>query len=160
VCGTESSAWRTVPGVPFGTSIEVRALTRSPTWNRAALIVAHLSTVKTVTSSILHIAGKESRDARRRGIDTEAALAIMQRIRTDQEHTMPRTPYEVKFAGLLRGIAEAKAQGADVIMIHRPEVLGDTYAELIESLNRIAAAELRLMILPPNQRGEATTLTL
>jgi hypothetical protein len=87
-------------------------------------------------------------------------LAIMQRIRTDQEHTMPRTPYEVKFAGLLRGIAEAKAQGADVIMIHRPEVLGDTYAELIESLNRIAAAELRLMILPPNQRGEATTLTL
>jgi hypothetical protein len=40
------------------------------------------------------------------------------------------------------------------MMIHHPEALGDTYAELIESLNRIAAAELHLMILPPDQRGK------
>ena len=50
-------------------------------------------------------------------------------------------------------IAAAKAKGADTMMIHHPETLGDTYAELIESLNRIAAAELHLMILPPDQRG-------
>ncbi len=39
------------------------------------------------------------------------------------------------------------------MMIHRPEVLGDTHAERIESLNRIAAAGLHLMIPPPDQRG-------
>jgi hypothetical protein len=50
-------------------------------------------------------------------------------------------------------IAAAKAKGADTMMIHHPETLGDTYAELIESLNRIAAAELHLMILPPDQCG-------
>ncbi len=73
---------------------------------------------------------------------------------------MPQTYYEVKFARLLRMVAEAKTQGADTIMIQRPEVLGDTYAELIESLNRIAVAKLRLMILPPNQRGKPATVTL
>jgi hypothetical protein len=66
---------------------------------------------------------------------------------------MPPTRYEVKFAALIRRIAEAKAKGADTIMYHRPEVLGNTYTELVESLNRIAAAKLRLMILPPDQRG-------
>lgn len=72
---------------------------------------------------------------------------------------MPQPRYEDKFAGLLRAIAEAKTQGADTIMIHRPETLGNTYTELIESLNRIAVAELRLMILPSNQReGLAVTL--
>jgi hypothetical protein len=62
--------------------------------------------------------------------------------------------YEVKFASLLQAIAEAKTQSAGTMMIHHPEALGDTYAELIESLNRIAAAELHLMILPPDQRGK------
>jgi hypothetical protein len=51
----------------------------------------------------------------------------MQRIRTDQERTMPQTRCEVKFAGLLRMIAAAKAKGADTMMIHHPETLGDTY---------------------------------
>ena len=73
---------------------------------------------------------------------------------------MPRARYEDKFAGLHRTIAEAKTQGADTMMIHHPETLGDTYAELIESLNRITAAELRLMILPPDQRGKPATPTL
>jgi len=77
----------------------------------------------------------------------------MQRIRTDQERTMPQTRYDDNFAGLLRAIAEAKAKGADTMMIQHPETLGDTSTELIESLNRIAAAELHLMILPPDQRG-------
>jgi len=79
----------------------------------------------------------------------------MQRIRTDQERAMPKTRYEIKFAALLRAIADAKMQGADTIMIHHPEALGDTYTEVIESLNPIAAAGLRLMILPPDQRGNA-----
>jgi hypothetical protein len=105
---------------------------------------------------ILHVACKESHDTRWQRIDTGPASALMQCIRTDQERTMPKTRYEVKFAGLLRAIAETKTHGADTIMIHRPEALGDIYTELIESLNRLAAAELRLMILPPDQRGKPT----
>src|SRR6266542_7019539 len=46
--------------------------------------------------------------------------------------------YERKFAGLLQLCEEARSGNLDVIVIHHPEVLGDTYDELIESLNRIA----------------------
>ena len=33
-----------------------------------------------------------------------------------------------------------------------PQTLGDDYAELVESLNRISAAGLKLQIVPPNER--------
>jgi hypothetical protein len=68
---------------------------------------------------------------------------------------MPRKSslaYQRKFAPFIRMLAEAKAQGALSVLVHHPQVLGDTYAELVESLNRLAAAELALRILPPSQR--------
>lgn len=62
------------------------------------------------------------------------------------------TPYEKKFASLLKAIADSKAQGVDTLMVFEPQALGDDYQELLESLNRIAAAELHLAILPPKLR--------
>jgi hypothetical protein len=51
--------------------------------------------------------------------------------------------------------AQAKAQGIDVVIIHHPEVLGDNYSEIVESLNRLSAAELKLLIVPTDQRGKS-----
>ncbi len=63
--------------------------------------------------------------------------------------------YERKFAGLLQLCEEARSGNLDVIVIHHPEVLGDTYDELIESLNRIADCGLRLAIPPRAERPHA-----
>jgi hypothetical protein len=61
--------------------------------------------------------------------------------------------YEVKFEGLLRLCRDAKKSGIDHVVVHHPEVLGDDYAEIVESLNRIADANLRLQILPRTDRA-------
>jgi hypothetical protein len=65
----------------------------------------------------------------------------------------PHVPYDVKFEQFLKLCAQAKAQGALSVLIHHPEVLGDTYGELLESLNRLAQAELALRIVPPSERA-------
>lgn len=62
--------------------------------------------------------------------------------------------YEEKFRSLIELCRQAKENNIDVVMIHHPEVLGDNYEELVESLNRISGVGLRLVILPPDQRGE------
>ena len=67
---------------------------------------------------------------------------------------MSKPSYEEKFKSFIEMCAQAKADGVDAIMIHHPETLGDTYAEVIESLNRLAASELQLAIVPPSQRGK------
>ena len=64
----------------------------------------------------------------------------------------PSIPYERKFAQFLKLCADAKAQQIDVVSIPSPQTLGDTYQELILSLDRLATAELMLRILPPTQR--------
>jgi hypothetical protein len=56
--------------------------------------------------------------------------------------------YEQKFRGLLAAIAEAKSQDAECLVVASPGALGDDYDEIVESLNRIAAAELSLRIVP------------
>lgn len=63
------------------------------------------------------------------------------------------TAYEAKFAQFLRMCAEAKKGNLDVVLIHHPEVLGDDYAEIVESLNRLADAELALSIVPQTKRN-------
>ncbi len=68
---------------------------------------------------------------------------------------MSKQSYETKFKNLIEMCAQAKAQGIDVVVVHHPEVLGDNYAEIVESLNRLAAAELKLLIVPPNQRNKS-----
>jgi len=54
--------------------------------------------------------------------------------------------YEKKFADFIRLCSEAKAQGVGQVTVAYPWVLGDTYQELIESLARLADAELLLRV--------------
>ena len=63
------------------------------------------------------------------------------------------TAYERKFSEFLRMCDEAKKGNLDVVLIHHPEVLGDDYSEMVESLNRLADAKLSLSIIPREQRG-------
>jgi hypothetical protein len=63
------------------------------------------------------------------------------------------TQYERKFASLIKLCNEAMAQKIDVVVVHHPEVLGNNYAEIIESLNRLSAAQLKLAIVPPDERA-------
>jgi hypothetical protein len=59
------------------------------------------------------------------------------------------SPYERKFADHIRMLAEAQDE---VVVIHHPEVLGDDYEGIIESLNRLADAGKHLAIIPRNER--------
>jgi hypothetical protein len=54
--------------------------------------------------------------------------------------------YEKKFADFIRMCSELKAKGVPQIVVASPTALGDTYAEMIESLSRIADAGLTLHI--------------
>lgn len=60
--------------------------------------------------------------------------------------------YEVKFKEFIRMCAEAKASGVSHVVIHEPSVLGDTYNELVESLNRLSDEGLYLLIAPRKER--------
>jgi diketogulonate reductase-like aldo/keto reductase len=57
-----------------------------------------------------------------------------------------------KFEAFERMLGEAKAKQVPVVLIHHPEVLGDTYAELVENLNKLSDAGLMLRILPRANR--------
>ncbi len=63
------------------------------------------------------------------------------------------TGYEQKFADFLRMCDEAKKGKLDVVVVHHPETLGDDYPEIVESLNRLADAKLKLAIVPRAERG-------
>ena len=58
-------------------------------------------------------------------------------------------PYERKFSDFIKLLQETEEE---VVMIHHPEVIGDTYDEIIESLNRIADAKKHLLIVPKKER--------
>ena len=62
------------------------------------------------------------------------------------------SPYEQKFAEFIEACEEAKSSGAEILMIANPEALGDTYEEIVESLNRLADAGLNLSIVPRKER--------
>lgn len=59
-----------------------------------------------------------------------------------------KTPpgYEEKFAGFIRACEQARAAGAQQLLIAEPWAIGDTYEEVIESLTRLADAGLALQI--------------
>ena len=54
--------------------------------------------------------------------------------------------YEQKFSDFIEMCNKAKQGNASQVLIHHPSVLGDTYEEIIESLSRLANAELSLRI--------------
>ncbi|MGA2257636.1 MAG: hypothetical protein ABSG53_23485 [Thermoguttaceae bacterium] len=55
-------------------------------------------------------------------------------------------PYEEKFSGLLRIWEEARKGEIEIILVAKPEILGDDYEELIENLRRCAKAGLLVAI--------------
>lgn len=57
--------------------------------------------------------------------------------------------YEQKFADFLFLI---RTTPEEVVIVHHPEVLGDTHDELVESLNRLADAGKKLAIVPRHER--------
>jgi SOS-response transcriptional repressor LexA len=65
---------------------------------------------------------------------------------------MAKERYEEKFRDFITLLAEARGQGASTVVVQRPEVLGETYEEIVESLNRVAVAGLTLTVVPPSER--------
>ncbi len=53
----------------------------------------------------------------------------------------------------LIGIARDKGE-FDAVVVASPQVLGDTYDELVENLNKLANAELAVVIVPPSDRAK------
>jgi len=60
-----------------------------------------------------------------------------------------------KFEAFNKICREAKEKGAELVLIYQPEVLSDTYAEVIENLNRLSDANLMLRIIPQEERKPA-----
>lgn len=57
--------------------------------------------------------------------------------------------YERKFADFIKMLTETIDE---TIVLHHPEVLCDNYEELAESLNRLADAGKKLIIVPRKER--------
>lgn len=64
-------------------------------------------------------------------------------------HDDPLHRYEQKFSDFLFLI---RTTPEETIIVHHPEVLGDTHEELVESLNRLADAGKKLAIVPRTER--------
>lgn len=63
----------------------------------------------------------------------------------------PKKPsaYQKKFASFIQMLADTTEE---VVIVHHPQVLGDTYEELVESLDRLADAQKHLVIVPRKER--------
>ena len=64
------------------------------------------------------------------------------------------TKQKTKAKTFLQRLKEAKANGITLIVIKEPQELGDTYEEVMESLNRLAANDLNLAVLPEDARAD------
>jgi hypothetical protein len=60
-------------------------------------------------------------------------------------------PYARKFASLIDAIADAEKDGSEVMVITEVWVIGDTHEEVIESLSRLGATNISLIVVH-NQR--------
>ncbi len=60
--------------------------------------------------------------------------------------------YEEKFSTFIQMCKTAKEKEGEGVLIYQPEVLGDTYEEIVKSLNYLADAELVLRIAPRKKR--------
>jgi hypothetical protein len=65
------------------------------------------------------------------------------------KHEIP-PHYESKFTEFIRLCDSAKSEGVGSIIIAALWVLGDTHAEIVESLSRLAKADLALRIADTN----------
>jgi hypothetical protein len=55
-------------------------------------------------------------------------------------------PYARKFAGFIDAIAEAEKDGSEVMVIAEHWAIGDTHEEFIESLSRLGATHISLIV--------------
>ena len=62
-----------------------------------------------------------------------------------------RSAYEKKFADFVRMLGESDE---DVVLVQHPQVLGDNYDEIVESLNRLADAGKQLVVVPRSERKD------
>ena len=65
-----------------------------------------------------------------------------------------KAAYQKKYAALLERIQEAKKNSITLFVIQEPQELGETYEDMVESLNQIADADLNLAILPRDARAD------
>lgn len=70
---------------------------------------------------------------------------IFKRRDFDMNHSVP-PGYEQKFADFIRMCTELKSQSVQTVLVQHPQILGDNYDELIESLSQLADAGLALQI--------------
>lgn len=63
-----------------------------------------------------------------------------------QSNTNQPMDYEKKFADFIEMCRKARQNNVSQVVIARPQILGDTYDEIIESLSRLAEAKLSLTI--------------
>jgi hypothetical protein len=68
-------------------------------------------------------------------------------------HTSTNIPHALKFAKLYTAVRAAR-QAEGIVLVAFPEVLGDTFEEVMQSLNVIARADVSLRIVPPAERGK------
>lgn len=64
--------------------------------------------------------------------------------------------YEQKFADFIRMCRDAKRSGLKEIVVAHPSVIGDNYEEVIESLSRLAEADLSFHAVKPEPGPEQT----
>ena len=66
--------------------------------------------------------------------------------------------YKEKFSQFVEMLRIAKEEKEAMgVLIYEPEVLGDTYDEIVESLNHLSEAELALRILSRDQRKTSSS---
>ncbi len=58
--------------------------------------------------------------------------------------------YEERFAAFVGQCKRVKEQGAITVIVRYPEMLGDTYEEMVESLSRVAELGLQLVVAEPS----------
>jgi hypothetical protein len=88
---------------------------------------------------------------------TSSGERLLSRFSSPRRLRHPENAPEV--AKLIEMCAKAKHDKLDAVMIHHPQVLGDNYDEMVESMNRIADAGLMIHILPRGEREKANALS-
>jgi hypothetical protein len=69
-----------------------------------------------------------------------------------------RANYEAKFADFIELCQKAKSEGVQTVIVAAPWVIGDTYDEVIESLSRLAKADLALKVASPDSESHSASI--
>lgn len=107
------------------------------------------------TISLVHrnlIASSANRDGSHRVCSSQMGFPTSRPPIISRNKPMSRsTPpdYATKFADFIRMCSDARKSGLKTIVVATPSVIGDNYAEIIESLSRLAEAGLGLNVAEP-----------